>query len=52
MEALRQGDRLTGRYHAVDQPRDTGPCVFRIVGPDRLDGSWPSGRWDFRRRLK
>ncbi len=50
-ETLREGDRLVGTYVNVDpfMSDDNGPWVGLIVGPDRIDGAWFNGRWDFRR---
>jgi hypothetical protein len=45
--------RLVGRLRGIDNPADTDPCVFVIVDPERLDGTWGGkGRLDFRRQLK
>jgi hypothetical protein len=43
--------RLIGRYSNVNVPGDTTPWVGRMVAPDRIDGVWAGGRWDFRRKL-
>jgi hypothetical protein len=43
--------RLVGRYSNVNEPGDTTPWVGRMVAPDRIDGVWTGGRWDFRRKL-
>ena len=50
-EAMREGDRLVGTYVNTDPAMfdDNGPWVGLIVGPDRIDGEWLDGRWDFRR---
>jgi hypothetical protein len=48
-----KGNRLVGRYRGVDNPSDTGPCVFLVVDDERIDGVFgATGRWDFRRKLK
>jgi hypothetical protein len=53
IEAVRDKNRLTGRWKGLDNPSDTGPCVFVIVDGERIDGDWGgAGRWDFRRKLK
>ena len=55
LEAVREGNRLVGRWHQVGNPGDTGPYVGLIVNDERIDGMWgggDGGRWDFRRRLK
>jgi hypothetical protein len=46
------GDRIVGRYRNLFVPTDTGPFVARCISPERIDGCWSSGRWDFRRTLK
>jgi len=40
---------LAGRYVSASHSDDTSPWVGRIVGNDRIDGRWESGRFDFRR---
>lgn len=53
IDLKRDRSRLSGRYRGIDNPNDTGPCVFLVVGDDRLDGNWSgTGRWDFRRKAK
>ncbi len=66
LEALRQGNRLVGRWAQIGNPNDTGAFVGLIVDKERIDGAWvstdsrpadlevfsPSLRWDFRRKLK
>jgi serine/threonine protein kinase len=42
-------DRIVGRYMNLGAPKDNGPFVGRCITPERIDGYWPSGRWDFRR---
>lgn len=49
IEAEREGDRLVGRYVNTRDDRDTSPWVGTVVSNERIDGSWRSGRWDFRR---
>lgn len=53
--AVREGDRLVGRFMGVDEPRDTGVYAGRVVDDERIDGEWRgpagAGRWDFRRKL-
>ncbi len=52
IEAIRQpGNRLAGRGGVVAYPAD-GPWAGVIVNPERIDGQWAKGRWDFRRKLK
>lgn len=50
-EAMREGNRLVGTYLNTDPEMrsDNGPWIGLIVGPDRIDGEWLDGRWDFRR---
>ena len=44
---------MAGRCRGITSEADTGPCVFRVVDDERIDGSWRGvGRWDFRRKLK
>jgi hypothetical protein len=55
MDLKREKNRLVGRFQGVDDPRDTGTCVFLVVDGERIDGTWgglSSHRWDFRRKLK
>jgi hypothetical protein len=55
IDLKRDKNRLLGKYQGIDNPSDTGPCVFLVVDDERIDGVWgPSGtaRWDFRRKLK
>jgi hypothetical protein len=49
LEAMRQGDRLIGRYFNANNEKDRSPWVGRIVDGDRIDGAYIAGRWDFRR---
>jgi len=49
IEVVRDGDRLVGRYVAPSDLTVTRPWVGRIVSNDRIDGTWPTGRWDLRR---
>ena len=53
LEAVRDKDRLVGRWMQVGAPEDTGPYVGLIVDDERIDGTWGGGeRWDFRRKIK
>jgi hypothetical protein len=66
LEAVRQGQRLVGRWVQVGNPNDTGAYLGLIVDGERIDGAWgssdrapakqemfaPNTRWDFRRNLK
>jgi hypothetical protein len=55
VEAVRDKDRLVGRWIDVDRPGDTTPFVGKIVDDERIDGVWGANgtdRWDFRRNLK
>lgn len=52
LDLRRDKNRLIGRYQGIDTPTDTGPCVFLIVGDERLDGRYRGARWDFQRDLK
>jgi hypothetical protein len=48
--AQRTGQRrLAGRYINLLRPSHTTPWVGLIVSPERIDGQWAEGRWDFRR---
>ena len=40
-----------GRYINQGVPSASTPWVGLIVGDDRIDGVWTSGRWDLRRNL-
>ena len=56
IDTRRDKDRLVGRVQGTKVRADNGPCVLRIVGPDRLDGEFGEdggvrGRHDFRRKL-
>jgi len=53
MELKKEKNRLVGKWQGLDDPSDTGPCVFLIVSGERLDGNWGGhGRWDFRRKVQ
>ncbi len=55
LEAIREDNRLVGRWVQVGNPRDTGPFFGVIVSNERIDGIWNwagNERWDFRRRLQ
>ena len=55
LEAIREDNRLVGRWVQVGNPRDTGPFFGLIVNNERIDGIWNwagTERWDFRRRLQ
>jgi hypothetical protein len=53
IDVKRDKKRLVGKYQGIDNPSDTGPCVFLVVSDERIDGNWAGmGRWDFRRKLK
>lgn len=43
------GHRLIGRYVNLADEDDNGPWVGMVVGNDRMDGKFTTGRWDFRR---
>jgi WD40 repeat protein len=50
IEAKLEGkSRLVGRY--VDLAGVSNPWVGQIVSDERIDGQWPEGRWDFRRKI-
>jgi uncharacterized protein (TIGR03067 family) len=52
-DTRREKNRLIGRVQRLDLPEDNDPCIFAIVGPDRLDGDFGGkGRQDFRRKLE
>jgi hypothetical protein len=51
LEAVREKDRLVGRWAQVGNPSDTGPYAGLIVDDERIDGTWGGGRWDLRRKL-
>jgi hypothetical protein len=53
IEARHEGkDRLVGRYLNLGYPEDTTPWTAKIVSPERIDGVWDGGRWDFRRKIE
>lgn len=45
-------DILIGRYANLGDPDDTSPWTAKIVSPERIDGAWDGGRWDFRRKIQ
>lgn len=47
---LGKNDRIVGRYVNINDSSDSGPFVARSVSPERIDGYWSNGRWDFRRK--
>ena len=49
VEGKEEQDLLLGKYVNLNNERDTGPWVGKVVGHDRIDGQWAHGRWDFRR---
>lgn len=49
VEGKIENDQLMGKYMNLNQEKDAGPWVGKIVGNDRIDGQWARGRWDFRR---
>jgi hypothetical protein len=49
IEAVREGDRLIGRFYNHQDLADTSPWIGKIVDNYRIDGEWGVGRWDFRR---
>lgn len=49
VEGKIENDLFLGKYVNLNNDKDTGPWVGRIVGNDRIDGQWSQGRWDFRR---
>jgi hypothetical protein len=51
IDARREGTtKLVGKYINLTDPRITRPWVGLVVGNQRIDGRWPGGRLDFRRR--
>jgi len=52
--AVREGNRLRGRWVNATNRNDNGIFTGTVVGHDRIDGVWTSdgARWDFRRRLQ
>jgi hypothetical protein len=42
-------NRVLGRYMNINIRSDSTPWAGKIVNNRRIDGSWKSGRWDFRR---
>lgn len=44
-------NKLVGRYFNLLNPSESTPWVGLIVSPERIDGQWADGRWDFRRAL-
>ncbi len=52
IEAKLQGKtQLVGRYLAQRDDEESAPWVGKIVDGERIDGAWPMGRWDLRRKL-
>jgi hypothetical protein len=51
IDAVRNGNRLVGRYMNVGSNSDPTPWVGVIVDNERIDGIWSGGRWDLRRQL-
>lgn len=49
VEAKMEQGLLLGKYLNLANDRDTGTWIGKLVGNDRIDGQWESGRWDFRR---
>ncbi len=54
LEAVREeNERLVGRWEEVGRPDNSGHYVGRIIGNERIDGTWGgNARWDFRRLIK
>jgi hypothetical protein len=53
IDARKVGEnRLVGKYLNLQDHRDSYPWVGLIVSPERIDGAWTGGRWDFRRHLQ
>lgn len=51
IEAQCQDEKLLiGKYTNLGNRLDSTPWVGLIVSPDRIDGQWPQGRWDLRRK--
>jgi hypothetical protein len=51
IHARREGDdRLVGKYVNLTNPSITRPWTGLIVSDHRIDGRWPGGRLEFRRR--
>lgn len=46
------GDRIAGHYMNLSAHEDGGAWVGFIASPQRIDGFWSNGRWDFRRRIR
>jgi hypothetical protein len=51
IDAVRNGNRLVGRYINIAFNGDSTPWVGIIVDNERIDGIWRGGRWDLRRQL-
>ena len=49
IDAVRDGERLVGKYINLTNPAIMRPWVGRVVEASRIDGSFPNGRLDFRR---
>jgi hypothetical protein len=50
IEAMRLGEnRMAGKYINLTNPDIVRPWIGLIVGPQRIDGCWTSGRLNFRR---
>ena len=52
IEARIEGDNLVGVYQNLENDYDSAPWAGLVVGSERIDGYWPNGRWDFRRRIR
>lgn len=53
IDARRDGERrLVGKYINLSDPAITQPWIGRLVSNTRLDGKWPGGRLDFRRKQR
>lgn len=51
IEARREENRLLGQWMNIGNLAESRPWVGLIVDGERIDGQWPAGRLDLRRRL-
>ncbi len=51
IEAQLQDEKmLIGKYTNLGNRLDSAPWIGLIVDGNRIDGKWPQGRWDLRRK--
>lgn len=49
--SLDENNVLVGKFMSLTDLTYSSPWVGKIVNPERIDGQWEGGRWDFRRKL-